>query len=88
MPDRFKSPVTIPSHELEAAFTASSQRVTMAFLRAQIHEAAAHGADGTVWVNQLRVAVERIELALAENGLAGPMDLPLAELGYDDGHLT
>ena len=81
MPQSSRNPVTIPSCELESCFTASSQRVMKAMFLAQINEANAHGIGSCLWVNQMRAAVERLEMALEDRGLRSPLDLPL---DYDD----
>lgn len=77
MPERVTGPVQIPASELEACFTASSQRVMRAMFLAQINEADAHGIGSCLWVNQMRAAVERLELSLESRGLSDPGDLPL-----------
>lgn len=58
-------PISIPSHELEDAFTTSSRRIVHAALVAQIREAEIHGIGGCEWVNQMRETVWRIEEKLS-----------------------
>lgn len=62
-----RDPVSIPSAELEEAFTASSRRVIRAALVAQIREAEIHGIGKCEWVNQMRETVVRLEEKMSES---------------------
>lgn len=67
-----QQPVSVHSSEMEDAFTASSRRVTRAFLVAQIREAEVHGVGECDWVNQMRSCVERTGRLRAEAFQARP----------------
>lgn len=68
----------ITGEEIAAAFTVSSQRVTRAFLLAQIAEAWHRGVGDTLWVTQMIQSVSRLDDALSE-GTTAPADLRLVE---------
>lgn len=60
------APVTVYSSEMEAAFTASSRRVTRTFFIGQIYEAEFFRVSECPWVIQMRACVEKIDARLEE----------------------
>lgn len=73
-------PVSVHSSEMEDAFTASSRRLTRAFLIAQIHEAEIYGVGDCLWVTQMRVCVEKIDARLGDRGASHLQDHPALHL--------
>lgn len=57
-------PAGIAPDEQADVFTAASQRVTRAFLLAQVAEAERFGIGDCLWVNQLCACAHRIDAAL------------------------
>ena len=68
-------PEGIAACDLEAAFTESSQRVTLAFFRAQIAEGERFGCGESEWVTQLRACGQRLEQRLGESAPVGRLRL-------------